>query len=487
MSHLFLAFLQVALLSGLSLGLAAGCSKKDAPAPGSRKVVPGPAPEENPDAGLRKVPRTDPEEKPETPLTSEDPEVAAYFKKKGWNSYRSGRIDRFLRISDGKWMVLFVVNSEKYGQDVTLTADDFKMIAKSKTVQVLNLDHVKNTSDDSLKVIAGIPQLQSITIRSEEVTDAGIKALAQCKSLESVTLLSTKKVTDAGIKELAALPKLRSLDLFMITMNGSAFGAFAEAKALESLILDTVEGINDQGAGHIAKIPNLNELKIISGFGEQKLTASGIKAIVDQRIPARFEFHPALIDQDLLEALVAKGSNATFLNLQKTDVTDEMLKKLAGFKKLNYLLLDHTKVTAAGLEAISALPLHHLSMEGCELSEECFKAYGKMASLEKLSLPKTKMKAAWLQHIAKLPNLKDMNLDAADFDDTAVKYVATMPSLDYLTVKDTKLGDKGLAELVALPKLRSLLVDGTKVSKRVYQKAKKDHPLLWLSCNQHDR
>src|SRR5260370_40135115 len=80
MNRLSLGLLQVALLLGHSLGLAAGCSKKDAPGPG--KGVPGPDPREKPDAGLRKVARPDPEEKPDTPLAKEDPEVAAYFKKK---------------------------------------------------------------------------------------------------------------------------------------------------------------------------------------------------------------------------------------------------------------------------------------------------------------------------------------------------------------------------------------------------------------------
>jgi len=75
----------------------------------------------------------------------------------------------------------------------------------------------------------------------------------------------------------------------------------------------------------------------------------------------------------------------------------------------------------------------------------------------------------------------------ADFDDAAVKYVKTMPSIAQLTLNDTKLTDAGFQELLALPKLKSLLVDGTKVTKEVYQKAKKDHPNVFLYFYRYDK
>jgi internalin A len=469
------AVLLVALSLGLFLGLGTGCSKKDGAAPDGKKGGPGP----------------DIEGKKENPLAAEDAEVAAYIKKKGWS------LNRDMRLGDLKWMVFLTVeNSEKPFEDVTITDDDAKMIAKSKTVQVLNLNKVKNTSDAHLKVIAGIPQLEGILIKGEEVTDAGLKALAQCKSLENVALGSTKKVTDAGVKELAALPKLQALHLGFMTLTGEAFKDFAGAKNLESVTLEYVDGIDDQAAKHLAALPNLNALKIGKGFGESKLTAKGIKAIVDKRLPASFEFDKKLIDDDLLQALVAKGwlygpgppskdekkekrpanalevtgiylsdsnvtdkgmksvldcTNATSISLAKTGITDETVKKLAGFKKLNYLVLDNTKVGAAGLEGVSGLPIDSLSLQGCELTEDGFKAIGKMKALTKLSLPEAKMKSAWLEHIAGLSKLNDLNLRAADFEDAAVKHVATLPSLESLSLNDTKLTDKGFAELVTLP------------------------------------
>jgi Leucine-rich repeat (LRR) protein len=459
----------------------------------------------------------------------EVPEVAAYFKKKGWS------LARDTRISDFKPLTFLVVQDRAKPFDkIDLTADDYKMIARSKTVQALDLRWVKAT-DEGLKAVAGIPQLEAVIVAEELVTDAGIKALAGSKSLDNVTLIGTKKVTDAGVKELAALPNLKTLYLSMVTLTGSAFEAFAGSKTLESVTLEYVDGFTDAGAKNLAKLPNLNALKITTGFQGTALTTAGIKAIADAHLPAKFDFDKKLLDDDLLEALVAKGwlygpsppgagaappwaekkpatpeevkvisldnsrvtdrglksllkcTNVTSLHLSRTGITDETLKQMTGFKKLNYVALDHTKATAAGVGAIAGLPIRHISLEGCELTEDSFRAFGKMATLEELWLADTKFNPAWIEHIAALPKLKDLNLRNAAFDDAAAKFVAKMPNIQNLTLNSTALGDAGFKVLVDLPKLRSLYVDGTKVTKEVYQKAKKEHPKLLLYFYSYDR
>ena len=63
----------------------------------------------------------------------------------------------------------------------------------------------------------------------------------------------------------------------------------------------------------------------------------------------------------------------------------------------------------------------------------------------------------------------------------------TLPELQELTLNDTNLGDAGFVELVKLPKIKSLFVDSTKVTKEVYQKAKKEHPNLFLYYYRFDQ
>jgi Leucine-rich repeat (LRR) protein len=456
-------------------------------------------------------------------ISDEDPEVAAYFKSKGWSLKSDVRISDFKRLN--------YLNVEKPGnffEHVELTADDYKMIAKSKSLQVLNLGKVK-TTDEGLKSVAGIPQMENIIIDGEGVTNAGMKALAASQSLDTVALSNVKNVTDAGIKELAALPRLQSLILMFCTLDGSAFEAFAGSMTLKSVSLVLVEGFTDVGAGFLAKLPNLTELKISTMSDKSKLTAAGIKAIVDARLPGKFEFDKRLIDDSLLESLLAKGwlygptppgssdrkpstpeevtsialddskvtdkgfekllpcVNIRSLHIGRTSIGDETLKKLSGFKKLSYLSLEKTKVTAAGLEAVSGLPIKHLGMEACEMSEDALKAIGKMTSLEELWLRNAKIKGEWLKHISALPKLKELGLAGTDFVDDAAKFVTPLSNLEKLDVQSTQLGDAGFQELVKMPKLRSFYLDGTKLTKEVFQKAKKDHPKMYLQCVGLDR
>jgi hypothetical protein len=391
------------------------------------------------------------------------------------------------------------------------------MIGRSRATQVLDFRRVP-CKDEDLKSLVGMPRLEAVLLNCKMLTDEGMKTLAQCKNLDNVSILLAENLTDEGIKELAALPRLHTLYIMSMKLNGPAFEAFADSKTLRSVTLELVDGFTDEGAKLLAKLPHVDELKIKEGFGEKKLTAAGIKAIVDTRMPAKFEFDHKLIDDDLLASLIAKGwlygptppgattpkpataadvqfitldgskitdkgmelllncPNVRSMHLQKTGITDAALKKFPAFKNLEYLSLEKTRVTAEGLNAITGLPIKHLAMEGCELSEDCFKAFGKMSALEELWLSEAKMQPDWLKHIAGLPKLNELNLRNAAFDDAAAKHLASLTSLEDLTLNSTNLGDEGFLQLLKLPKLKQLYVDGTKVSKEVYQKAKKDHP-----------
>jgi Leucine-rich repeat (LRR) protein len=444
----------------------------------------------------------------------EDPEVVEYVKKKGWRLYN----DQLA--SNGE----SIVSLEFHRTDKTsLTADDCKMIARSKTAQWVNLRNT-DVTDDGLKVIAGAPELKVVALEGSIVTDAGMKALAGCKKLESVNLYLTDKVTDAGVKELAALPKLRSLFFYGLKLNGTGLAAFAGSKTLESVDLGVEGNLTDEGVKTLAELPNLKNLSLGHGYG-----TDAVKAIVAKRLPAKFVFNPSVIDDELFETLVAKGwlynpkprgqfeeplpaspgevadlwldgtritdkgfravldcTNAKSVHAGGTGITDETLKKLSAFTQLRYLTLNKTKVTAAGLQALAGLPLDHLALEGCELSEDELKVIGKMSGLKELELAETKPDPAWLKHLSGLRELNDLNLRSARFNDAAVKYVTTLPKLEKLALHRTDLTDVGFQELVKLPTLKELWVDDTKVTKEVFRKAKKEHPKLSLTFYGYD-
>lgn len=291
----------------------------------------------------------------------EESEVAEYFKKKGW------------RHSENRLIIL----------DASLSGDDLTMIARSKALQVLALNNVKNLDDKTLKVMAGIPTLERLEISARAGAASG-------------------KITDAGIKELAKLPKLQALFIAGMTVTGSAFEAFAGSKTLRSINLRYSSGFTDGGAKHLSKLPNLDEL----GLGRGP-TLAGIKAIVDGRLPAKFEFDTTVIDDDLLESLVAKGwlygptPPRTFINSFESDKPETV-------DKVTHINLDGSKVTDRGIRAILLCTnVTSLSLTDTQISDAGFQELLKLPKLKRLLVRGTKVSKEAIEKAKKQhPNLR---------------------------------------------------------------------------------
>ena len=68
---------------------------------------------------------------------------------------------------------------------------------------------------------AAFPNLQSLRLEENAITDAGAKALGAAKGLTYLNLTGTK-VTDAGLEATAALPKLQRLYIWNTTVTPAA-------------------------------------------------------------------------------------------------------------------------------------------------------------------------------------------------------------------------------------------------------------------------
>jgi hypothetical protein len=70
--------------------------------------------------------------------------------------------------------------------------------------------------------------LQTLSLWSTEISDAGLKDLAEFKRLKTLHLSQTR-VTDAGLKELYALKGLRTLSLRATRVTPAAVALLKEA------------------------------------------------------------------------------------------------------------------------------------------------------------------------------------------------------------------------------------------------------------------
>lgn len=458
---------------------------------------------------------------------AEDAKVAEFFKKKGW-TVAPGRPTP----AGAQYRTLDIPPP---AGGAKLTAADFAQIARAKTVEAVSTTSLfPPPGDADIKPLAGMPGLKALYLRTDKMTDAGLKTVAACKGLRTLHLSGLGKFTDAG---LAALGDLRDLRELTIEHTGGATGRGLEPLAgndtLEFLEVKFARSFDDTGAKAVAKLTKLWHLDV-SATG---MTSAGLRALVANGAPTEFRFDNKLIDDDALKLLVEKGwlygpdrapprpgdrpqdrkpataadvrfidladapvtdagvkavlhcTNATSVSLDRTRITDKTLAELAGFRRLGSLTVSGTPVTAAGLKEVAHLPLVQLWLVDCPMTEEMAKVIGGMKRIDRLELTGAGFKAAWLPHLAGLKlrwlfvsgSRRDPK-SRSDFDDAAAKAAAEMfPDLEVFTADKSAIGDAGMAALGNLPKLRELSLGDAPVTPAFRAQFKKDHPKLSVS------
>ena len=109
--------------------------------------------------------------------------------------------------------------------------------------------------------------------------------------------------------------------------------------------------------------------------------------------------------------------------------TNDSLRALSVFDKLQTLFLTGTKVTDAGLVHLKGL-----------------------TNLSRLGLESTQITDAGLTHLGRLPKLHSLNLYGTNLTDAALVHLVGLKKLQVIYLNNTRITDMGLAELKkALP------------------------------------
>ena len=114
----------------------------------------------------------------------------------------------------------------------SLTDADVKQLAKLKKLTALDLGPAPKLTGESLKVIAGFPDLEWIILRHAGISDASLKNLGDLAKLDTL-LISSTPITDAGLVHLQDLPKLRRVDLSYTKVTDAGLETLAGMPNLE--------------------------------------------------------------------------------------------------------------------------------------------------------------------------------------------------------------------------------------------------------------
>lgn len=281
---------------------------------------------------------------------------------------------------------------------------DLPWLARLTTLRAVNLSG-GGVTDETLRILSGLPRLEEVGLSKVTVTDSGLSYLGDLRQMSSFSMSESQGISDGGIfGVLRNAPPLESLALDRMGITDGATAYFRQIPALKKLNLQGSR-ITDEGLANIGRLTQLDFLMVTGST--HWITDAGLANLRDLvNLKELFLVGDKLGDAGLarLEGL----KNLERLDFLSTRATDAGLVHLAGLSKLKHLGLTRSKITDAGLARIAGL-----------------------SKLENLSIGMTGVTDAGLAHLQNLKALK--NLD----------------------VRDTRVTAEGLATLrSALPSLR---------------------------------
>ncbi len=154
-----------------------------------------------------------------------------------------------------------------------------------------------------------------------------------------------------------------------------------------------------------------------------------------------------------------KDQSVRLVRLSKPLVTDEHLRHLRHFNRLDYLAILAPQVTDDGLGSIANLvDLDSLLISQTAVTDAGLYHLSKLVNLRRLYLDGSRISDAGLDSLRQLTKLEVFSAPGTDLTDHGLAAVAELRALSTLVLSDTRVTDAGLATLSRLPRLKYLFL-----------------------------
>jgi hypothetical protein len=278
------------------------------------------------------------------------------------------------------------------------------------------------------------------------LTDAGLEQLSALPRLGRLRLSGTR-VTDAGLKYIKGLPRLENVDLrgTAVSWNG-----MNDLEVMPSGGRRFVMGrmrlpgkpLWRPGPREIAQAADQCEIEAMRQVGRfrGKLTIGPITWCGNAKSSAMVSNSGGTSPSD-----GGVEARAWGVELDGADLTDAELERLVGYlspvKKVELLSLENEWLTNSGLNCLARLP-----------------------ELRYLDLVSTRVTDAGLEHISRLAKLQYVDLSGTRVTDQGIESIRALTQLRSLHLRNTAITDAGLDRLESLKELQWLSVEGTSVT-----------------------
>ena len=234
-------------------------------------------------------------------------------------------------------------------------------ISNQELINLTNLPNlaqltISNDSfpDEGLKYIKKLTNLKELNIQSYAITDNGLKDIfPDLTNLEKLALRS--HVTGAFINSLKNSPNLKTLEICSQNLTDESLKGIENIKGLEELKLETGTSFTDKGLNYIKNSGDIRKLYI-----EGNITDNGLNMLKRMKNLQSLSLHSNTISDNGLK-YVGELTSLNYLSLELSEwITDKGLKNLKALKSLQYLDLMGTKVTGAGISELKKVLKNNL-------------------------------------------------------------------------------------------------------------------------------
>jgi len=324
-------------------------------------------------------------------------------------------------------------------------------LGQIKTLESLTLPQDQHgITDAGLIHLGQLPNLRSLGIsrihfndpamNTEYYTDRGLQALANCRRLESLSI-GSPGITDAGMDHVAKLTHLKKLNLFGCdNVTEAGLAKLKTLPSLTSLSVNraqvTISGINQLGAmKHLTRL-DVDNLRRAGGI----LDLSGLTHLERLSLGFHHKSSDAFGDADL--ACLANLKTLKWLQIGPRDYTDAGLAHLAGLTNMERLNLGGSRLTGEGLKHLANMKNLDLLFiagpfdtgkrnwsSGGHFTDQALRTLGQLKRMGHLQIHSDNtFSAAAIQRLREaLPNLHILNLNGSDGRPTGMGARAAAP------------------------------------------------------------
>ena len=383
-----------------------------------------------------------------TPTVEQTPQPAAAPKTAEPSTPEAKAAVLLLKEIGGKWIFTPTGTLKSIAVDSSrMTEEAIKTFGNQADLETLQIVNYRELRDPMLDALKGLTKLKSLSLVNSGITDTAVKTIAEAfPNLTALDLSKNTVLTDESLKSIATLKELETLTIFYCGFSEFGMMDVASLPKLRTVDIRGNMAIGNTGLGFLAKMPTLRSLKhrspAVDDYGMETLTeATNLEALLMQDFNVTDATGASLKKFEKLKeleifrcqgfgssgVLELKGMPLTRLTLRDLPSVDdtamEVFRELPALKRL--YLNELASVTDAGLATLSFLK-----------------------ELEVLDVWEVAITDKSLEVISKLPNVKELSIRSTNISDAGVDLLLLMPKLTNLMLKDNAdLSDAGKRRL----------------------------------------